>query len=389
MKGNKVASATGPLTGIRIVELGGIGPGPYTAMLLADLGADIVRIDRIVASDSGVDMDEKFNLLHRGRRSVAMDLKRPEAVATVLRLVARADALIEGFRPGVAERLGLGPDTCLQANPRLVYGRMTGWGQHGPLAQAPGHDMNYIALTGALHSIGERGGAPVPPLNLVGDFGGGSLFLAMGILSALLECRSSGQGQVIDAAMVDGSASLMSLMYGMRAAGLWTDRRGDNRLDSGAPWYSVYETSDGKHVALASNEPRFYNITLGLMGLGGRTLPDQHDRTQWPAMKQLFAEIFRTKTRDAWCALMDGQEVCFAPVLSMGEAPTHPHLQARGTFVELDGVVQPAPAPRFSRTPGAIQRGAPRIGEHTDEALGDWGFSAAERTALRGAGAIR
>jgi alpha-methylacyl-CoA racemase len=382
-------NARGPLVGIRIVELGGIGPGPFTAMLLADLGAEVVRIDRPAPSDGGVQMDERFNLLHRGRRSVAMDLKNDDAVAAVLKLVGQADALIEGFRPGVAERLGLGPERCAAVNPRLVYGRMTGWGQHGPLADAPGHDMNYIALTGALHAIGEKGRPPVPPLNLVGDFGGGSLYLALGIVSAILEARTSGKGQVIDAAMVDGSASLMTLIYGMRAGGYWTDERGANRLDSGAPWYSVYETKDGKYVALASNEARFYKATLELMGLAGRDLPDQHDRSSWPRMKELFADVFKTKTRDEWCSLMAGHEVCFAPVLSMAEAPEHPHLKARGTFVEFDGVVQPAPAPRFSRTPGAIQRGVPRAGENTDEALADWGFSAAEREALRGTGAIR
>ncbi|MGE4243108.1 CaiB/BaiF CoA transferase family protein [Ramlibacter sp.] len=381
--------ATGPLAGVRIVELGGIGPGPFAAMLLSDLGADIIRIDRIVPSDSGVHMDEKFMAINRGRRSVAMDLKKKEAVDAVLKLVASADALIEGFRPGVAERLGLGPEDCAKVNPKLVYGRMTGWGQDGPLAQAPGHDMNYIALTGALHSIGERGGKPVPPLNLTGDFGGGSLYLALGLVSGILEARTSGKGQVVDAAMVDGSASLMALMYGMRAGGKWKDERGMNRLDSGAPWYSVYETKDGKYVALASNEPRFYKVTLDLMGLGQRELPDQHDESSWPQMKELFAEVFKTKTRDEWCALMADKEVCFAPILSMAEAPEHPHLKARGTFVEYDGYVQPAPAPRFSRTVPQIQRPAPRVGQHTEEALAAWGFDDAQRAALKAAGAIK
>jgi len=378
----------GPLAGIRIVELGGIGPGPFAAMLLSDLGADVLRIDRIEASDSGVDMPEKFNLLHRGRRSVAMDLKKPQAVEAVKQLVAQADALIEGFRPGVAERLGLGPDDCLAVNPRLVYGRMTGWGQDGPLAQAPGHDLNYIALSGVLHSIGAAGGPPIPPLNLAGDFGGGALYLALGLVSAILEARGSGQGQVVDAAMVDGSASLMTLMYGMRAAGVWTDERGTNRLDSGTPFYSVYETKDGSYVALASNEPRFFKATLKLLGLPLDEFAEQHDRSRWPEMRQRFSDIFKTRTRDEWCRLMDGSEACFAPVLSMGEAPRHPHLKARGTFVEVDGVVQPAPAPRFSRTPGAIQRGAARPGQHTDEALQDWGLGEAQRIALRTAGAI-
>jgi alpha-methylacyl-CoA racemase len=379
----------GPLAGVRIVELGGIGPGPFAAMLLSDLGADVLRIDRIHAADGGVHMAEKFNLLHRGRRSVAMDLKTPEAVAAVRQLIEKADALIEGFRPGVVERLGLGPEDCLSLNPRLVYGRMTGWGQDGPLAQAPGHDLNYIALTGVLHSIGSHGGPPVPPLNLAGDFGGGALYLALGIVSALLECRASGRGQVVDAAMVDGSASLMTLMYGMRAAGVWTDERGSNRLDSGAPFYNVYETLDGQYVALASNEARFYRNTLELLGLPVNEMPGQHDRAHWPEMKARFAQVFKTRTRDEWCRIMEGQEVCFAPVLSMGEAPNHPHIHARNTLVEFDGVMQPAPAPRFSRTPSSIQRGAPRPGQHTDEALSDWGFDDAARTALREARAIQ
>jgi alpha-methylacyl-CoA racemase len=378
----------GPLQGIRIIELGGIGPGPFCAALLSDLGADVIRIDRIVPSDSGLAMDPKYMLIHRGMRSIAMDLKKPEAMQAVRRLIGEADAVIEGFRPGVAERLGLGPDDCMAVNPRLVYGRMTGWGQDGPLALTPGHDINYIALTGVLHTIGSPGGPPVPPLNLTGDFGGGTLYLALGLVSAMLESRGSGRGQVVDAAMVDGSASLMALMYGMRAGGLWTDERGSNRLDSGAPYYGVYETADGKYIALGSNEARFYNNTLALLGLDAATLPEQEDRTQWPAMRARFAAIFKTRTRDEWCAHFDGQEVCFAPVLSMAEAPEHPHLKARGTFVEFDGVLQPAPAPRFSRTPGAIQRGAPRPGQHSDEALGDWGFSAAERATLRAAGAI-
>jgi alpha-methylacyl-CoA racemase len=379
----------GPLAGVKIVELGGIGPGPFASMLLSDLGADVVRIDRIVASDSGLHVAEKFNLLHRGRRSVAMDLKQPGAVKAVLEMVAQADALIEGFRPGVAERLGLGPQECHAVNPRLTYGRMTGWGQEGPMAQAPGHDLNYIALSGALHAIGPRDGPPVPPLNLVGDFGGGALYLALGVVSGMLEARAGGRGQVVDAAMVDGSASLMTLMYGLHAAGAWTDRRGDNRLDSGAPWYGVYETQDRRYVALASNEPRFYRVSIALMGLKAEELPDPHDRSRWPEVREIFARVFRTRTRDEWCSLMDGKEVCFAPVLSMAEAPEHPHLKARGTFVQVDGVVQPAPAPRFSRTRPEIQRGVPRVGQHTDEALGDWGFSDAERTALRAAGAIR
>ncbi|MGE0487003.1 MAG: CaiB/BaiF CoA transferase family protein [Gammaproteobacteria bacterium] len=378
----------GPLAGIRIIELGGIGPGPFAAALLADLGADVIRIDRIVANEGVLAMDPKYMLLHRGMRSVAMDLKKPEAIAALHELLCKADAVIEGFRPGVAERLGIGPDDCLATNPRLVYGRMTGWGQGGPLAETPGHDINYIALTGVLHAIGSPGGPPVPPLNLTGDFGGGALYLALGMVSALLECQRSGQGQVIDAAMVDGAASLMSLMYGMLAGGLWVDQRGSNRLDSGAPYYNVYETSDGRHVALGSNEPKFYRRTLELLGLADTDLPGQEDRAHWPAMREKFAAVFKTRTRDEWCALMDGEEVCFAPVLSMREAPEHPHLAARNTFVEFDGIVQPAPAPRFSRTAPAIQRGAPRPGQHTDESLADWGFAPDAIAALRTAGAI-
>jgi len=378
----------GPLAGIRIIEFGGIGPGPFAAALMADLGADVLRIDRVTPLGSELPLDPKFMLLHRGMRSVAMNLKEPQAIDALLRLIGEADAVVEGFRPGVAERLGIGPDDCLAINPKLVYGRMTGWGQGGPMARAPGHDINYIALTGVLHAIGSPGGPPVPPLNLTGDFGGGSLYLALGIVAALLESRTSGQGQVIDAAMVDGSASLMSLMYGMFAAGLWRDERGMNRLDSGAPYYNVYETADGKHIALGSNEPKFYRRTLELLGLADAELPAQEDRAHWPALRERFAAIFKTRTREEWCELMDGEEVCFAPVLSLAEAPEHPHIKARNTFVEFDGFVQPAPAPRFSRTPGGIQRSAPAPGEHTDEALADWGFGADELAALREAGAI-
>ncbi|MES2999540.1 MAG: CaiB/BaiF CoA-transferase family protein [Pseudomonadota bacterium] len=380
--------AQGPLVGVKIVELGGVGPVPFCSMLLSDLGADIIRIDRPPGYDGGVAMDPRFMLLNRGRRNAAFDLKKPEAVAAVLKLVAGADALLEGFRPGVTERMGLGPAQCQAVNPRLVYGRMTGWGQEGPLAQAPGHDINYIALTGALHSIGERGGPPTVPLNLVGDFGGGSLYLALGVVSAILEARTSGQGQVVDAAMVDGSASLMALTYAMRAGGLWTDKRGDNRLDSGAPWYGVYESKDGRYLAIGSNETRFYRKTLELLGLRESDFAGQHEKECWPLMREKFAAAFKTKTRDEWCALADGAEVCFAPVLSMAEAPAHPHLRARGTFVEVDGVVQPAPAPRFSRTQGAIQRPPALAGEHTDEVLGDWGFAKGELAALHAAGAI-
>jgi alpha-methylacyl-CoA racemase len=375
--------AQGPLAGVRIVELGGVGPVPFCCMLLSDLGADVIRIDRPPGYDGGVPGDPRFNLLNRGRRSAAFDLKRPDAAAAILKLVTKADALVEGFRPGVAEKLGLGPDACLAANPSLVYGRMTGWGQDGPLANAPGHDINYISLTGVLHAIGPSEGPPSIPLNLAGDFGGGSLYLALGVVSAILESRRSGKGQVVDAAMVDGSASLMTLCYGLLASGYWKDKRGSNRLDSGAPWYNVYETKDGRWLSVGSNEARFWRNTLELLGLDAADMPDQHDMSRWPEVHERFAAIFRTRTRDEWCALAEGREVCFSPVLSMTEAPHHPHLRARGTFVERDGVVQPAPAPRFSLTPGAIQGPPARAGEHTDEVLQDWGFSFEEVGVLR------
>ncbi|MFJ4192541.1 CaiB/BaiF CoA transferase family protein [Pseudomonas sp. NPDC089534] len=380
--------AKGPLAGIRIVEVGSIGPAPFCCMLLADLGAEVVRIDRPAGHDGGAPIDARFELLNRSRRSVQMNLKQPEATAAVLRMVEQADVLVEGFRPGVMERLGLGPDTCLAANPRLVYGRMTGWGQDGPLARAPGHDVNYISLTGALHAMGRAGEAPAIPLNLVGDFGGGSLYLALGILSALLEARGSGRGQVVDAAMVDGAASLMTLIYGFHAAGYWKDERGSNRLDSGAPWYNVYETLDGKHVSIAANEGRFYREALGVLGLEERDLPAQHDQAGWPLMKRRFAEVFKTRSRDEWAVRAEGTQACIVPVLSLSEAPGHAHVRQRGSFVEVGGVVQPAPAPRFSRTPGAIQNPPPRPGQDTEAALADWGFSPQEQQRLRAAGAV-
>jgi alpha-methylacyl-CoA racemase len=326
--------------------------------------------------------------MNRGRRSIAVDLKQPEGRDVVLRLVDKADALIEGFRPGVAERLGLGPDDCWKRNPKLVYGRVTGWGQTGPLAHAAGHDINYIALTGALHAIGRRGRAPVPPLNLVGDFGGGALYLAVGVLAALLEAQKSGKGQVVDAAMVDGAASLMSILYGLLASGMWVDRRGENLLDSGAPFYDVYETKDGKHVAIGSIEPKFYAELLRLSGLENEDLPKQFDRDAWPAMKERFAAVFRTKTRDEWCAIMEGSDVCFGPVMTMKEAAGHPHMKERGTFVEVDGVIQPGPAPRFSRTPSEIKGPPAAPGTHTVETLRDYGFSESEIDALRSKAAI-
>lgn len=378
----------GVLSGYKIVEFAGIGPAPMCAMLLADMGAEVLRIDRAEDAKLGISMDVKYSLLNRGRRSIAIDLKLPEGRAAAMRLVEKADALLEGFRPGVMERLGLGPDECLKRNPRLVYGRMTGWGQDGPLAHAAGHDINYIALSGVLASIGRKGEAPVPPLNLVGDFGGGGLYLALGVVAGLLEAQKSGKGQVIDVAMVDGAASLLTAVYGMHAAGMWVDRRGENILDTGAHFYDVYETSDGEYVAIGSIEGKFYAELLRLTGLEGQELPRQMDRTQWPALKKKLAEVFKTKSRAEWCKIMEGSEVCFAPVLNMAEAPKHPHNVHRGTFVEVEGVPQPAPAPRFSRTPSAIQRPPARPGEHTEEAMRDWGFSAAELEKLRGAGAI-
>ncbi|MGC1678570.1 MAG: CaiB/BaiF CoA-transferase family protein [Candidatus Binataceae bacterium] len=378
----------GVLSGYKIIELAGIGPGPMCAMLLSDMGADVLRIDRTADAALGIAMETKYSLLNRGRRSVALDLKRSEAIEAVLKLVEKADALIEGFRPGVTERLGLGPEHCLKRNPRLIYGRMTGWGQEGPLAHAAGHDINYIALSGALHSIGRKGDAPVPPLNLVGDFGGGALYLALGVVAGLLEAQKSGKGQVVDAAMVDGAASLMTAIYGLRLSGVWNDKRGENILDTGAHYYEVYETKDAKHVAIGSIEAKFYDELLRLSGLKGQELPRQNDRASWPKMKQRLKALFLTKTRDEWCAIMEGSDICFAPVLSMDEAPHHPHNRHRGTFVESGGVTQPGPAPRFSRTPSKIQRPPARPGEHTEQALGEWGFSAGDLEGLRKSGAI-
>jgi alpha-methylacyl-CoA racemase len=385
-----MANAQGPLSGIKIVEIAGIGPGPFAAMLLSDLGADVLRVDRAQNVSGGDPESPPLDLLNRGRRSIGVDLKQPEGVETVLRLVDQADVLIEGFRPGVMERLGLGPDACFARNPRLVYGRMTGWGQDGPLASAAGHDINYISLTGALHAIGRPGQAPVPPLNLVGDFGGGTMFLIMGVLAALVERGHSGKGQVVDTAMTDGSAALMTIFYGLQHMGFWRDERGVNMLDTGAHFYDVYETKDGKYVSVGSIEPQFYAELLRLSGLGDDPdLPWQNDKSQWPALKDRLTEIFKSKTRDEWCSIMEGTDVCFAPVLSMAEAPLHPHNVERGTFVERHGVVQPAPAPRFSRTVAEIQRPPSFAGQHTDEALADWGVDAATIAKLRETGAVK
>ncbi len=377
----------GPLHGVKVVELAGIGPGPMAAMLLADMGATVLRVDRRQPSGLGVPRPQKYDLLLRSRRSVAVDLKSPAGVAFVLDLVAQADVLIEGFRPGVTERLGLGPDECLARNPRLVYGRITGWGQHGPMAQDVGHDLNFIALTGALHAIGRAGQAPAIPLNLVGDFGGGSLYLVMGVLAALFEAQRSGQGQVIDAAMVDGVASLMTQPHGTFAAGMMNNERGTNITDSGAPFYDVYECSDGCYVSLSSVEAKFYQEALRVLGLP-ELLAGQWDRAQWPEAKRRIAERFLARSRAEWSEAFAGTESCFAPVLSIDEAPRHPHLAARGTYVEVDGVTQPAPAPRFSRTacapPTAFR---PWSAGDASAILGDWMDEAAIEAA-RASGAI-
>ena len=379
----------GPLSGIKIIEIAGIGPGPFAAMLLSDMGAEVLRVDRSQAVRGGDPTKPPVDVLNRGRRSIGVDLKNPDGVQTVLKLVESADALIEGFRPGVTERLGIGPDDCLARNPKLVYGRMTGWGQEGPMAMAAGHDINYIALAGALEPIGRAGQPPLPPLNLVGDFGGGGMFLAFGVVCAILEAQRSGEGQVVDAAMVDGAATLMSMFHGFTAMGMWTDQRGTNLLDTGAHFYEVYETSDAKFVSIGSIEPQFYAELLRLTGLTDD--PDfagQHNRGNWPKLKERLSEVFRSKTRDEWTSIMEGTDVCFAPVLSIKEAPQHPHMAARQTFVDVNGLTQPAPAPRFSRTPGEIARPAAHPGQHTDEALADWGFAADEIAKLRETGAI-
>jgi len=376
----------GPLSGVRVLEFEAIGPGPFCGMMLADMGADVLLVDRPGDSGLGLGRDRWFDVLLRGRRSVTLDLKSKRALPAALRLGARADAIIEGFRPGVMERLGLGPEVLLAHNPKLVYGRMTGWGQDGPLAPRSGHDINYIALSGVLHAIGRAGGAPVPPLNLVGDFGGGGMLLAFGIACGLLEAQRSGKGQVVDAAMVDGAASLSAMFWGMLAAKRWSETRGENLLDTGAPWYEVYETKDGKYVAIGSIEPKFYEELLQRLELANETLPAQHERKGWPALRKAFSEKFRAKTRDEWCAAFDGSDACFAPVLTFSEARAHPHNAARRTFIDAGKVPQPAPAPRMSRTPGSIRRAAPERGALGREALADWGFSGDETESLAALG---
>lgn len=379
--------ARGPLAGIRVVEFAGIGPGPFCGMMLADMGAELIRIDRTVADWASAQSPD-VDFVARGRRSIAIDLKNRQARELVLELLGTADALIEGYRPGVMESLGLGPEECLARHPQLVYGRMTGWGQSGPLAQAAGHDLNYIALSGVLHAIGSGDRPPTVPLNLIGDYGGGGLMLAYGIVCALLEARVSGRGQVIDAAMTDGSALLATSIFAAHAAGFWSTRRESNLLDGGAYFYGCYLCADGRFIALGSIEPHFHALLLQKLGIEDTQDWQQFDAQRWPEYRQRLAAIIATRTREEWCALLEGSDVCFAPVLDFEEAPRHAHNRARGTFVEYAGYVQPAPAPRLSRTPGSIRRPAPRRGEHTVEILQEAGISEARIAELRAGGAI-
>jgi alpha-methylacyl-CoA racemase len=362
---------SGPLSGVKVVEFEGIGPGPFCGMLLSDLGADVIRIDGPRSRSGGGAKD----VTGRGRRSISLDLKNPNDVEICLKLLEKADALIEGYRPGVLEKLGLGPDVVHARNAKLVFGRMTGWGQFGPLAKAAGHDLNYIALTGALWATGRAGEPPAPPLNLIGDYGGGAMYLAFGLLAGVIHARTTGQGQVVDVAMTDGTASLTSMFWGMRATGVWADDRDANLLDGGAHFYDCYETSDGKWVSIGSIEPQFYALLLAKAEIADPAFQNQFEKANWPALSEKLAVIFKTKTRDEWCAIMEGTDVCFAPVLDWNEAAAHPHNVARQTFVEFEGVTQPAPAPRFSATPGAIRGVAPKPGAHRDEILIEWGIS--------------
>jgi alpha-methylacyl-CoA racemase len=374
----------GPLHGVRVIEIASLAPAPFGCMVLSDLGADVLRVDRPAGVGGEVVMDP----LGRGRRSIGLNLKDPAGVDVLLRLVETADVLVEGFRPGVTERLGFGPDVCLERNPGLVYGRMTGWGQDGPMARMAGHDINYIAIAGALDPVGRAGERPLPPLNLVGDFGGGGMLLAVGILAALYERSRSGRGQVIDAAMVDGAALLTSFIHGMRGQGLWEDARGTNLLDSGAPFYDTYETADGLHMSVGALEPQFYAALLHGLGLENEDLPGQHDRDRWPELRARFTEVFKRRTREEWTRIFDGTDACVAPVLGLGEAAAHPHVTAREGFIHVGGLTQPAPAPRFSRTPAEFPAPPVRAGEHTDAALTDLGLSPDEIAALRERGAI-
>ncbi len=379
----------GPLAGMKIVELAGIGPVPFCSTLLADMGAQVIRVDRTAPSGLGISgKNPAFDVLGRGRKSISVDLKNPDGVEAVLRLVEGADALVEGFRPGVAERLGLGPDVCLARNEKLVYGRMTGWGQDGPISHAAGHDINYIALSGVLYSVGNKDSGPIPPLNLTGDFGGGAMFLAFGVVSALWEAQRSGKGQVVDTSMLEGSAYLMLPIYGMHGSGFWSDERGANILDTGAPFYGTYETADGKWVSIGSIEPKFYAELMQKTGMDQMDLPAQMDRESWPSVIETYREVFKTKTRDEWCEIMEGSDICFAPVLSMTEAPSHPQNVARDSFVEIAGVTQPGPAPKFSRTQAKAGGPAPVLGQDTSEGLAEWGFSQDEIASLLTSGAV-
>ena len=374
----------GPLKGIKIIEMAGIGPGPFCGMVLADLGAEVIRVDRGSAKGTG----SRQEASNRGKKSIAVDLKSKDGVEVVLKLVKDADAIFEGFRPGVMERLGLGPEKCMELNESLVYGRMTGWGQDGPLSNAAGHDINYIALSGALAAIGRPGSPPVPPLNLIGDFGGGGMLLALGLVSALLEAKQSGKGQVVDAAMTDGSALLMTMIYTMQSSGFWKDSMGSNMLDGGAHFYDTYECSDGKFISLGSIEPQFYKLLCDLAGFDGNLSSDQMSRDSWPEKKKAVKDIILTKTREEWCQIMEGTDVCFAPVLNMEEAPNHPHNKARQTFIELEGATQPAPAPRFSRTNPEVQSSPSLVGEHTDEILQSLNLGADEIEKLKTSGSV-
>ena len=369
----------GPLTGIKVIEMAAIGPVPFCAMMLSDMGAEVIRIDRLSQKGSG----SSANVLYRGRKSVAFDLKNSIALDSTLRLSDQADVILEGFRPGVMERLGLGPEVCLERNPKLIYGRMTGWGQSGPLSHAAGHDINYISIAGALGSMGYADRPPAPPLNLIGDFGGGAMYLLAGILAAIVERNSSGKGQVVDAAMTDGTASLLSPFYGLMAMGMWSTERYSNRLDGGAFYYGSYECSDGKYISLGSLEPQFYALLLEKCGITDETFKEQSDQEAWPIKREKMEALFKTKTQQEWCGILEGTDVCFAPVLNLKEAPDHPHNKTRQTFVKVQGVTQPAPAPRFSRTQGKIQSPAVLTGENTEEVLSDWGFSDSEISNLK------
>ena len=369
----------GPLTGIKVIEMAAIGPVPFCAMMLSDMGAEVIRIDRLSQKGSG----SSANVLYRGRKSVAFDLKNSIALDSTLRLSDQADVILEGFRPGVMERLGLGPEICLERNPKLIYGRMTGWGQSGPLSHAAGHDINYISIAGALGSMGYADRPPAPPLNLIGDFGGGAMYLLAGILAAIVERNSSGKGQVVDAAMTDGTASLLSPFYGLMAMGMWSTERYSNRLDGGAFYYGSYECSDGKYISLGSLEPQFYALLLEKCGITDETFKEQSDQEAWPIKREKMEALFKTKTQQEWCGILEGTDVCFAPVLNLKEAPNHPHNKTRQTFVKVQGVTQPAPAPRFSRTQGKIQSPAALTGENTEEVLSDWGFSDSEISNLK------